>query len=121
MEKNPSSEDLQAAIVTMAVESWRLNQIFDRLLLQLDAGEQSRYNSRLRWFTKKVDEALGLAGLKIIDVTGFPFDHGIAATALNIEEFGQDDVLIIESMLEPIVMGEQGLVKTGTVILRREQ
>lgn len=43
----------------------------------------------------------------------------MAVTPLNIEEFEPDDVLVVEQMLEPIIMGEQGLIKTGTVTLRK--
>jgi hypothetical protein len=43
----------------------------------------------------------------------------LAATALNLEDFGADDVLIVDQMLEPIIMGKDELVRTGTVILRK--
>ena len=41
------------AIISMAIESWRFGRVFDRLLTKLDAGEQKRYKSQLRWFMKK--------------------------------------------------------------------
>ena len=68
---------------------------------------------------KKLDESLEQADLHIVNVEGYPFDPGIAATPLNIDEFGSDDALIVDQMLEPIIMGPEGLVRTGTVMLRR--
>jgi hypothetical protein len=124
----PASEDSQIAIdpetmrqavISMAVESWRFGRVFDRLLLKLDAGEQNRYKSQFRWFIKRVEEALEQADLRIVNVEGHPFDPGMAATPLNIEEFDAKDALIVDQMLEPIIMGKEGLVKTGTVILRK--
>ena len=116
---NCPTEPLRDVVVQMAVESWRFGRVFDRLLLKLDAGEQKRYQNQFRWFLKKVDEALGQADLRIVNVEGQPFDPGIAATPLNIEEFESQDVLLIDQMLEPIIMGKEGLVKTGTVTLMK--
>ena len=107
------------AIINMAIESWRFSRVFDRLLIKLDVGEQRRYKSQLRWFIKKMEEALEQVGLRIVNVEGHPFDPGMAATPLNIEDFDSEDSLIVDQMLEPIIMGKDGLVKMGTVILRR--
>jgi hypothetical protein len=51
-------ENMRNAIISMAVESWRFSQVFDRLLMMLDAGQQNRYKSQFRWFIKKVEESL---------------------------------------------------------------
>ena len=107
------------SVIDMAVESWRFGKVFERLLLRLDAGEQDRYKSQLRWFLKKVENSLERLELRIVDVEGLYFDPGMAATPLNIGEFAAEDVLFVEQMLEPIIMGRCGLQKTGTVILRK--
>ena len=112
-------EAMRDAVISMTVESWRFGRVFDRLLTKLDAGEQNRYKSQFRWFIKKVEEALEIAELRIVNVEGHTFDPGMAATPLNIEEFDAKDALIVDQMLEPIIMGKEGLVKTGTVTLRR--
>jgi hypothetical protein len=114
-----STEAMTDAVIGMAVESWRFGRVFERLLLKLDAGEQNRYKSQFRWFIKKVEDALEQAGLRIVNVEGHPFDPGMAATPLNIEEFQATDALIVDQMIEPIIMGENGLVRTGTVTLRK--
>ena len=114
-----STDVLTQTIVSMAVESWRFGRVFDRLLTKLDAGEQNRYKSQFRWFIKKVEEALEQAELRIVNVEGQPFDPGMAAPPLNIEEFDTKDALMVDQMLEPIIMGKEGLVKTGTVTLRK--
>jgi hypothetical protein len=119
-EQNTAIRDaMRDAVISMAVESWRFGRVFDRLLAKLDAGEQNRYKSQFRWFIKKVEEALEQAELRIVNVEGHPFDPGMAATPLNIEEFEAEDTLMVDQMLEPIIMGKEGLVKTGTVTLRK--
>jgi len=112
-------EAMRDALISMAVESWRFGRVFDRLLMKLDAREQNRYKSQSRWFIKKVKEALEQADLRIVNVEGHPFDPGMAATPLNIEEFDANDVLMVDQMIEPIIMGKEGLIKTGTVTLRK--
>lgn len=118
-QETTTPEAIRNAVISMAVESWRFGRVFDRLLTKLDAGEQNRYKSQFRWFLKKVEAALEQANLRIVNVEGHPFDPGMAATPLNIEEFGTDDALMVDQMLEPIIMGEEGLIRTGTVTLRK--
>lgn len=114
-----SPETMRDVVISMAIESWRFGRVFDRLLTKLDAGEQHRYKGQFRWFIKKVEDALDQAELRIVNVEGHPFDLGMAATPLNIEEFDTKEVLVVDQMLEPIIMGKEGLVKTGTVTLRK--
>ena len=116
---NGRIEMLTQVVIGMAVESWRFGRTYDRLLTKLDAGEQNRYKSQFRWFIKKVEEALEQADMRIVNVEGHPFDPGMAATPLNIEEFDANDALMVDQMIEPIIMGKEGLIKTGTVTLRK--
>ena len=115
------SEALEQSLIEVAVETWRLSRLFARVLGKLDAGEQVRYASQLRYFQKKVDEHLQAAGLKLVSVEGEPFDTGIAAAAVNLADFAPEDTLLIEQMVEPIVMGADGLKRSGTVLLRKSQ
>ena len=64
-------------------------------------------------------EALEKVDLWIVNVEGHLFDPGMAATPLNIEEFDANDTLMVDQMIEPIIMGKEGLIKTGTVTLRK--
>jgi hypothetical protein len=36
-------------------------------------------------------------------------------------DFGPDDVLVVDHMIEPIIMGTNGLRKQGTVMLKKVQ
>ena len=76
--------------------------------------------SSLAWRLRRgvLDGFLVQVGWQIVDVEGQPFDPGMAATPLNIEDFDGEDSLIVDQMLEPIVMEKDGLVKTRTVTLR---
>lgn len=112
-------DQLSQSLLDIAVESWRFSRVFARVVNKLDAGEAGRYANQLRYFQKKVEESLDAAGMKIVNVEGQPFDPGMAATALNIGDFGPEDALLVDQMVEPIIMGPEGLRKQGTVMLRK--
>ena len=112
-------EVLTKSLLDAAVQSWRFGRLFDRLLLKLDAGEQGRYRGQFRWFQRKITDSLQDAGMRIVNVEGQPFDQGMAATPVNIEEFASDDALVVDQMLEPIIMGPESVLRTGAVTLRK--
>lgn len=82
---------VRQAMVELAVESWRFSRLFARALSKLDAGELPRYQNQLRFFLKRLEEQLEVAGLRIVNLEGQPFDFAMAATALNIADFGPAD------------------------------
>lgn len=110
---------LVKSLIDISVESWRFSRMFARLLSKLDAGEGARYTNQYRYYLKRLEETLESAGLRLVNVEGHPYDPGIAATALNIGDFSADDVLVVEQMIEPIIMGSEGLVRGGTVMLKK--
>ena len=112
-------EQMEATLIDLAVESWRFSRLFLRAISKLDAGESARYLSQLRYFLKRVEEGLAANNLKIADVEGQLYDPGMAATALNVADFGESDRLIVDQMLEPIIMGPDGLRRPGVVMLRK--
>lgn len=114
-----NSEVLFKSLIDISVESWRFSRLFARLISKLDAGEGARYTSQYRYYLKRLEETLEGAGLTLVNVEGQPFDPGVAATALNIGDFGPDDVLAVEQMIEPIIMGSEGLIRGGTIMLKK--
>lgn len=118
-ETSNTSEALEQSLIDMAVESWRFCRVFDKVVRKLDAGEAGRYVNQLRYFQKKIEESLDTNGLKLVNVEGLPYDAGVAASAINMDDFSTDDHLIVDQMLEPIIMGPNGLRREGSVMLRK--
>ncbi len=116
---NGEIEELEQSLINMAVDSWRFSRLFGKVVRKLDAGESVRYISQLRYFQKRIEESLESHGLKLVNVESQIYDIGMAASALNLGDFDPDDVLLVDQMLEPIIMGPNGLRKQGTVMLRR--
>jgi hypothetical protein len=118
-DESNQTDQLERSLIDIAVESWRFSRLFARVVNKLDTGEAGRYVNQLRYFQKKVEESLDAVGLKLVNVEGQPFDIGMAASALNIGDFEPDDFLLVDQMVEPIIMGAEGLKKQGTVMLRK--
>jgi len=120
-DENSATDLLERSLIEIAVESWKFSRVFARVVNRLDAGEAGRYANQLRYFQKRVEQNLDAAGLKLVNVEGHVFDPGMAASPLNIGDFGPDDALLVDQMVEPIIMGRDGLKKQGTVMLRKVQ
>ena len=43
----------------------------------------------------------------------------MAVKAINLDDFNESDHLYINKMLEPIIIGENGVIRIGTVTLAR--
>jgi len=107
------------ALIDLAVDSWKFARLFTRVISKLDAGEQARYANQMRFFQKRIDSAVEVAGARIVTIEGQPFEPGMAASPLNLEDFQDGDTLFVDQMLEPIVMGNEGVLRTGTMMLRK--
>lgn len=114
-----SVEDHKDAIINLAIESWRFAKNYERVVSRLNTNQTRRYTRQLQQFVQKTEESLEDIGLRIVNVEGYPYDPGMAATPLNIEDFETEDHLVVDKMLEPIIMEGTVLAKTGTVTLRR--
>lgn len=116
-----SQQDLSQALIEIVTESWRFARLFGRVLDQLDSDEQPRYRSQCNWFTKKLEESLGQLDLEIVSVEGHPHDSGLPVTTLNLQAFKPDEPLVVDQMIEPIIKGPTGVVRAGTVTVKRVQ
>lgn len=116
MEEKVDTEEL---LISLAIESWRLCRMFQRSIDTREIRAASRQSNQVRYFQRKLDESLAPLGLRFVVLDGEPYDTGIAATALNSADFDAEDTLLIDQTIEPIVMGPNGVRRTGTVMLRK--
>lgn len=116
---NNELEIMRENLITIGSEMFRFKRVFTKAISKLEIEEQNKYNSQFTWFTKKVIKALDDSGIRMIGLDGQLYDPGMAVTPLNIEEFETDDVLYVAQTMEPIIMQNDVVVKTGTVLLGR--
>ena len=106
-------------IAGLAVEAWRFDKTFQTVVGKLDAGEQSRFLGQHRWFLKRLVESLDQLNLRIPALENLPYEAGMPITALNIADFQSGEELVVDQIIEPVIMGPDGLVRTGIATLRR--
>ena len=116
-EASEATVGLRQALIDVAVDSWRLAKLFSKVIDKLDAAEAGRYVNQLRYFQKRLDETLKTTGVHLVSLEGLPYDPGMAASALNIGDYGSEEALFVEQMVEPILMGAEGVLKPGTMLL----
>ena len=111
------------AMIELASESWRFHRNVSEAVMGMEPSYGERFVNQYNWFSRKLQAALAEAGLRLIDLTGEPYDVGLAVTALNIEDFPpeREGHLIIKEMVQPIVMEGNTVRKTGTVMLQDEE
>lgn len=114
-------DSLAKTVVAISVEAWRFRNVFERLIMHLSPSERPRYGGQFAWFNRKIKEALNESGIKIIDIKGQEFSASMPAVPINIGEFNEDDVLVVDQMLEPIIMSGDKILKTGIVVLRKRK
>lgn len=92
--------------------------MFQRSIDARDIRAAGRQSNQVRYFQRKLDESLATLGLRLVALDGQPYDSGMAATPLNAGDFAPEDTLYVDQMMEPIVMGPNGVRRTGTMMLR---
>ncbi|GLH77924.1 hypothetical protein SSBR45G_28320 [Bradyrhizobium sp. SSBR45G] len=116
-----SSHQPGGPLLALALDSWRFQRLFQLALAKLEAEDTARFVSQHRYYLRRLDACLAEAGLRFVSLEGQPYLTGTAAHALNLAEFGPDDELVVDQMIEPIVMDASGLVRSGTVLLRKAE
>ena len=108
-------------LMEIAVEAWRLDRVVDKALQRMSPMDAERLVGQYRWFRRKVDAAMEDAGLRAVDLTGQAYSIGMAVTALNMDEFDDDEDLTVAQMVEPVILFDGRVMRTGAVILEREE
>ena len=110
------------ALADLALETWRFRQTAERCLPGMDPMDAERFANGFEWYLRKVQAVLDEAGLSAVDLTGRPYDPGLAATPLNLEDFREDAglPLVIMQTVEPVIMENGSVRRAGKVLLGEE-
>ena len=111
-----------SAVVDLLTESWRLNQFAKKLEPLAGAKLQRKISNQVARFDKHFLAATEILGVEVLDFTGEEFETGLPITPINLADFAADEVLIVETMLEPTikVAGAAEIVKCGAAVLGRK-
>ncbi|MGN1021819.1 MAG: hypothetical protein ACI4O7_15760 [Aristaeellaceae bacterium] len=114
---SPEVEQMKLAIAEIAAESWRYSRAVSKVLRKLDVMDADRFARQYEYFTTRVQRAVVTAGLTVLDLTGQAYHVGLPVQAMNLEEFDEDEPLLIAQTIEPVIMMDGRVVKTGVVMV----
>jgi hypothetical protein len=85
-----------------------------------------RWSSKFSFFERYWGEALEKAGVTSLNIVGQEYSVGLQVEAINLEDFGPEDVLVIDEVLKPLLVykGKSQetikLLQLGRVVLKRK-
>ena len=115
--KSSEAEKMQLAIAEIAAESWRYGQALHKVLRKLDVMDAERFSRQYKYFASKVERAVATAGVTVLDLSRQPYSVGLPVQAMNLGEFDEDEALIITQTIEPVIMLDGRVLKTGMVMV----
>ena len=119
-QETPRDADaLRMSIAQIAAESWRYEQALSKVLRRMDPMDAERFSHQYGYFARRVEQAIAAAGLRVVDYAGQAYDVGLPVQAMNLDDFDEDEALIITQTVEPVIMSEGRVIKTGMVMLDR--
>ena len=103
----------------LAVEYWKLLKAFERTIRRLPLEHVARTTAQLKFSARKLNSLLESSGLNLVSFDGQKFEPSIPATALNVDDFIDDEILIIEATVEPAVVENMNILLLGKVVLKK--
>lgn len=82
-------ELLQESLCAIALELFRFQQVFQKVLGKLTLEDQKKYRGQFSWFAGKVNRALEGAGLRLCSLEGQIYDPGTATVITVPAAFNQ--------------------------------
>lgn len=117
--QSPEAERMQLAIAEIAAESWRYRLALKKALKKMDVMDAERFSRQYDYFADRVNQAITTADLRVLDLSGQPYSVGLPVQAINIEEFDEDEALVITQTIEPVIMMAGRVQRIGMVMVDR--
>lgn len=111
-------EDLHA-IAALASEYWKLLRMLDQAIDLAPPKTKNRLQAQARYAQSRLHAILDEKDMRIISFEGRTYEPNLAASAINADDFPGENDLIVEMTLEPAVMVDMTVLKTGKVYLMR--
>lgn len=111
--------DNNMTLAHLAVEYWKLLKAFERTIGRLPQEHVAKTTAQLRFSARKLDSLLKDSGLNLVTFDGQKFEPNIPATALNVDDFTDGEILTIETTVEPAVVENMNVLLLGKVVLKK--
>ena len=108
------------SFATLAGDYWRLLRSYERLIAESSPENHNRLKSNYRNAERRLSSAINDHDIKIISYEGKDYTPNLAVTVVNGDEFDDNEELIINQMIEPIIMLGDRVLSMGKVILSKK-
>ncbi|NRB17503.1 MAG: hypothetical protein HRU33_08020 [Rhodobacteraceae bacterium] len=105
------------AVALLCVEFWKLTQATKKAIERLPNGDGRRLEGQLKYSQRQLVTLLDQLGLKLIEFDGEEFHAGLSASADNAEDFADGVGLVVAKTLEPTIMEDMKVIRTGRVLV----
>ena len=113
------TQSVEMTFADLVADSWRFAKDYRKVVTKLDAHEQGRFANKLNYYLQQLQSSLERLGMKLENLEEQPFEMGMAAVVLNLDEFSEEDALIVDQMLEPVILGPKGVIRMGKIMVRK--
>ena len=87
----------------------------------LSPEDGKKYSSQISWFLKKADSFFADNSIVFSSANaGDTYDVGLPVTPVNLSDFGTDDELVIDQVVEPTILQNGKVLQKGTVLLKKK-
>ena len=114
-------------IPEMAVEVWRFLRAHERAVLALPPEKRENVSPKARTESAFCDilrpllEILAGNGIRLVVYEDVDYEPGYPVDAVNAEEMGDSDDLVMSETLEPVLMRDGKVLRFGRVFLARKE
>jgi hypothetical protein len=106
-------------LAEFAVEHWKLLRAFERTIGRLPCEHAAKAAAQLRFSAGKLESLLKEGGLNLVTFEDQKFEPNMPATAINVDDFDDGELTIIEITIEPAVIQNMTVLHWGKVMLKK--
>ena len=114
----PSDEAVDA-LALLAAEWFKTARRLSRLTMEVAPARLERERAQLIYSQRRVEDALGKQGIRLVTHDGSSFSTEIPAEPVNPEDFATEEGLVVSETIEPTVIFDGRILARGLVVLAK--
>ena len=104
-----------------ALEMWKMLRAFERSLADLPEEKASKRTAQYRYSKGRLEALLEIAQIRILTFEGQKFTPNLPVSPVNADEMIDLHDLVVESTLEPTIVGDNMILYVGKVLLKGDE
>jgi len=118
---NDINEIDNSTVAELAVDYWKLLKVCERLMKSLPEDRRKRAGAQFRFSASRLENHLDALGIELVTFEGAQFGPELPAIAVNADDFGNAENLLIEAAIEPAVIMHGKVVQNAQVMLKESE